>query len=297
MELLIEGIDKRYKGAIWGLRDCSLGLKPGILGLVGPNGAGKSTLLRLLVTVTRPTEGKVTWNGTAVVRDPDRLRSVLGYVPRNFGVYPHLNAVEFLEYLAALKGVHGQSARRRIDELLHAAGLAGVCRRPLSRLFGGMKPRVGIAQALLNDPQLLIADEPTSGPDPEERVHFRRLLADLAGERIVILSTHIVSAFEAAATEVAILDSGRLLWHSPPEALLRSVEGRVWEWIAPSGELDALRRQYPISSAIRCADGVHLRTVADTPPRSDAKSRSATLEDAYLDRISTGREQAEECLV
>jgi ABC-2 type transport system ATP-binding protein len=289
MELNIEGISKRYQGGVWGLKDFSLALKPGVQGLVGPNGAGKSTLMRILATVTRPTEGKVTWNGSDIVGEPDGLRSVLGYLPQDFGVYPHLNAVEFLEYLAALRGVEGRATRRRIDELLQAFGLAEVRKRPLGGFSGGMKQRVGIAQALLNDPQLLIVDEPTSGLDPEERVRFRSLLADLAGERIVILSTHIVSDVEAAATEVAILDKGRLLWHSPPEDLLCSVEGQVWEWVVPSSELTAIRERYAVSNAVRRSDGVHLRLVADAPPGPDARPLLPSLEDAYLHHITAGR--------
>ena len=293
MELRIEDVSKRYKGGVWGLVDFSLELKPGVLGLVGPNGAGKSTLMRILATVTRPTDGKVTWNGTDIARAPDGLRSVLGYLPQDFGVYPHLNAVEFLEYLAALKGVDGRAARRRIDELLQAFGLAEVRRRPLGGFSGGMKQRLGIAQALLNDPRLLIVDEPTSGLDPEERAHFRSLLADLAGERIVILSTHIVSDVEAAATEVAILDRGRVLWHSAPEDLLRSVEGKVWEWVVPSSELTAIRERCAVSNAVRRSDGVHLRLVADEPPGSDVRPLPPSLEDAYLHHITARREGGE----
>ncbi len=286
MQLTIEGVGKRYRGEVWGLRDFSLALEPGILGLVGPNGAGKSTLMRILASVTWPTEGRVKWNGADIVSSPDELRSVLGYLPQDFGIYPHLSTVEFLEYLAAIKGVDRRAARRRIDELLQAFGLAEVRKRPLGGFSGGMKQRVGIAQALLNDPQLLIVDEPTSGLDLEERVHFRSLLADLAGERIVILSTHIVSDVEAAATEVAILDGGRLLWHSAPEDLLRSVEGKVWEWVVPSSELTAIRRRFAVSNALRRSDGVHLRVVAGAAPGPDARSLAPTLEDAYLHQIT-----------
>jgi ABC-type multidrug transport system ATPase subunit len=289
MRLAIADVSKRYASKTWGLRDFSLELGPGVLGLVGPNGAGKSTLMRILATVTRLTSGKVTWNGADIAKSPDVLRAVLGYLPQDFGVYPNLNAVEFLEYLAAIKGLDGRLARRRIDELLQAVGLVEVRKRPLGGYSGGMKQRVGIAQALLNDPQLLIVDEPTAGLDPEERVRFRALLSDLAGERIVILSTHIISDVEAVATEIAILNQGRLLWHAAPEDLLRTVEGKAWEWVIPSTDLAAARQRYLISSAVRRSDGIHTRVVADGPPGSDARPIPPTLEDAYLYRLSGHR--------
>ena len=289
MKLSIDSVGKLYKGKVWGLKDFSLELGPGVLGLVGPNGAGKSTLMRILATITKPTEGRVTWNGTDIAKSPDEMRGVLGYLPQDFGVYPNLNAVEFLEYLAAIKGLDGKRARGRIDELIQIFGLVEVYKRPLGGYSGGMKQRVGIAQALLNDPQLLIVDEPTSGLDPEERVRFRNLLSELAGERIVILSTHIVSDVEAAATRIAVLNGGHLLWHSIPEELLRTVEGKVWEWVVPSGELTAARQHHIVSSAMRRSDGVHVRLIDGAPPGPEAQSVPPTLEDAYLYCTSTGR--------
>jgi ABC-2 type transport system ATP-binding protein len=281
MKLTIEGVGKRYKGDFWGLRGFSLELGPGVLGLLGPNGAGKSTLMRILATITRPTEGRVLWNGTDAVQSPDGLRAELGYLPQDFGVYPNLNAVEFLEYMAAIKGLDGKAARRRIEELLVLVNLAEARKRPLGGYSGGMKQRIGIAQALLNDPALLIVDEPTVGLDPEERVRFRNLLSDLGGERIVILSTHIVSDVEAVATGIAIMDGGRLLACAEPEELLHGVEGRVWEWVIPSAELASARERWKISSTARRADGVHARVVSDLPP-AGAVAVPPSLEDAYL---------------
>ncbi len=291
MELNIEQVGKRYTAEKWGLRDFSLCLTPGVWGLLGPNGAGKSTLMRILATITRPTRGRATWNGADIARDPDGLRRVLGYLPQDFGVYPHLNAPEFLGYMAAMKGMDGRIAARRIDELLQVLNLTGARKRPLGSYSGGMKQRIGIAQALLNDPQLLIVDEPTVGLDPEERVRFRNLLSDLSGDRIVILSTHIVSDVEAAATQIAIINGGRLLRHATPEALLRSVEGQVWEWVIPSTRLAEVRQQYLISSMTRRADGVHLRVVQAAPPAPDAAPLQPSLEDAYLSAVSV-REEA-----
>src|SRR4030043_1624350 len=184
--LVIEtcNLSKAYKG-VQAPVDCNLKLPPGILGLLGPNGAGKSTLMRMLATITRPTGGTILWNGRDVVKDPEALRSVLGHLPQDFGVYPNLSAQEFLEYMAAIKGMSGEKARRRISGLLDLVNLRDAARRPLGGYSGGMRQRVGIAQALLNDPQLLIVDEPTVGLDPGGRGRFRNLLSDLSGERIL----------------------------------------------------------------------------------------------------------------
>ena len=288
MKLVIEQAGKRYGGKVWALRDFSLELGPGVLGLLGPNGAGKTTLMNIIATITRATEGRITWNGVDLAREPDAVRAVLGYLPQDFGVYPNLNAVEFLEYLAAVKGLDAAGARRRIDELLVLVNLADVRKRPLGGYSGGMRQRIGIAQALLNDPQLLIVDEPTAGLDPEERVRFRNLLSDLAGDRIVILSTHIVSDVEATATEIALISGGALVTHTAPEELLRQAEGQVWEWVIPSAELNAARQRYLISSTVRRGDGVHVRLLAESPPQG-AVPMAATLEDAYLHCLSARR--------
>lgn len=288
MQLLIENVSKRYGSNTWALRNFSLQLGTGVLGLLGPNGAGKTTLMSILATITRATEGKITWNGADLAAHPDTLRAVLGYLPQDFGVYPNLNAVEFLEYLAAVKGLDGGSSRRRIDELLDLVNLTDVQKRPLGGFSGGMRQRVGIAQALLNDPQLLIVDEPTAGLDPEERVRFRNLLSELSGERIVILSTHIVSDVEATATDIALISKGTLVAHASPEELLRQVEGKVWEWTIPSADLAAARQKYLISNTTRRSDGVHTRVLASEPPVR-AVPAVPNLEDAYLYCLSTHR--------
>lgn len=286
VQLVIEGVSKRYGRDLWALRDFSLTLTPGVLGLLGPNGAGKSTLMRILATVTRPSAGRVLWNGEDIVAHPNRIREVLGYLPQDFGVYPNLSATEFLEYLAAVRGLEAQAARQRIRELLELVNLAEARGRPLGGFSGGMRQRVGIAQALLNDPRLLIVDEPTGGLDPEERVRFRNLLGDLSGERIVILSTHIVSDVEAAATRIALIARGRLVGAAAPEEMLRAAEGKVWEWVVPSDRLPAVRERHRVSSTVRRAHGVHVRIVADAPPAPEARSLPPTLEDAYLHALA-----------
>ena len=287
LELCINGVSKSYRGHGLALDAFSLELGPGVLGLLGPNGAGKSTLLRILATLTRPSAGAVRWNGVDVAAAPDGLRSVLGYLPQDFGVYPHLSAVEFLAYLAALKGLAPEAARRRIDELLNALNLWEARAVPLGEFSGGMRQRVGIAQALLNDPELLIIDEPTVGLDPEERVRFRNLVAELAGKRIVLLSTHIVSDVEATAERIAILHRGRLVASGTPEALLRTVQGRVWEWLAPAAEAAAVRERLLVTSTLRRPEGVQVRAVSEGPPVPGAKQVAPSLEDAYL-QLATG---------
>src|ERR1700733_3735003 len=281
MQLTIDALTKRYSGGVQALSNVSITLGPGVLGLLGPNGAGKSTLMRILATITQPTSGKVLWNNSDVARNPDALRDVLGYLPQDFGVYPNLSALEFLEYLAAGKGIAAGAARRRIAELLELVNLTDVAKRPLGGFSGGMRQRVGIAQALLNDPQLLIVDEPTAGLDPEERVRFRNLLSELSGERVIILSTHIVSDVEATATDIALISSGTLVAHATPEELLRRVEGKVWEGVVPSTELQSIKQQYLVSGTARRADGVHVRMLAPSAP-TGAQPIAPTLEDAYL---------------
>jgi ABC-type multidrug transport system ATPase subunit len=290
MELHIESVSKQYRGDVWGLRDFTLRLGPGVLGLLGPNGAGKSTLMRIIATITRPSSGAVYWNGVDVATQPNDLRRVLGYLPQDFGVYPNLNAVEFLTYLAAVKGLPRKRARQRIDELIQLVNLTEAAHRPIGGFSGGMRQRVGIAQALLNDPHLLIVDEPTVGLDPEERVRFRNLIVDLAGERLVLLSTHIVSDVEATATHIALIDHGRLLRCALPEELLQVVEGKVWGWVVSSSALAQVRTQHLIANTTRRADGVLARIVSDAAPDPAATPLSPTLEDAYLYHIANRRE-------
>ena len=282
MKLTITDLGKQYRSDLWGLQNFSLNIKPGILGLLGPNGAGKSTFMRMLATITKPTNGTILWNEVDIAKSPDTLRAVLGYLPQDFGVYPNLNALEFLEYMAAIKGLDSAAAKKRIDELLLLVNLKDAAKRPLGGYSGGMKQRVGIAQALLNDPELLIVDEPTVGLDPEERVRFRNLLSDLSGERIVILSTHIVSDVEATATRIALISKGRLLCESAPEDLLRELEGKVWEWAVSSDDLNVLKQKYIVSETIRRSDGVQVRVVSGNQPEAEARSVSPNLEDAYL---------------
>ncbi|WP_019638822.1 ABC transporter ATP-binding protein [Paenibacillus fonticola] len=284
-ELIIEHVTKSY-GSKQALNQVTLHLKPGVLGLLGPNGAGKSTLMRILSTIEKPTEGVVTWNGTDIGKHPDVLRTELGYLPQDFGVYPNMNPLEFLEYMAAMKGLRMKSARKRIDELLEILNLANDRKKLLGGFSGGMKQRVGIAQALLNDPSLLIVDEPTVGLDPEERIRFRNLLSTMSSNRIVILSTHIVTDIESIAPNIAILFKGRLVTYTTPEGLIQGADHKVWQCIIPTAELQEMQDKYMISSAIHRSDGVHARIVSDFRPSQNALPLPSTLEDAYLYAVS-----------
>ena len=281
LELVLESVGYRYRGGHDAVSGVDLTLKPGIVGLLGPNGAGKSTLMRVLSTLAKATTGRVTWRGEDIARRPDALRRELGYLPQDFGVYDALSAREFLAFLAAVKGLPARTVATRVDECLSMVGLGEVAEQRLGGYSGGMRQRVGIAQALLNDPKLLIVDEPTVGLDPEERVRFRHLLAELAGERLVILSTHIVSDIEASAATLAVMAGGTLRFHGAPEALMSAAEGHVWQWTLPAEQLSDMRARLKISRAQRRAHGVDVRVVGEQPS-DDAVRVAPDLEDAYL---------------
>ena len=278
--LEITAVSKRYRGGNWGVRDLSLRVERGVLGLLGPNGAGKSTLMQMLATVTRPTSGSIRFDGTDLVAEPDRIRARLGYLPQDFGVYENLTAREFLGYFAALKGI---TDRARIDAMLEAVNLHASANRAVGGFSGGMRQRLGIAQALVNDPDLVIVDEPTAGLDPEERVRFRNVLAEAGvGNRLVILSTHIVSDIESIATQIAVVRGGRIAALATPEEMLQSAVGQVWQVVVPSTVFEQSRGSWKVSGAVRRPDGVHARLVSPHPPHPGATPVEPTLEDAYL---------------
>ena len=289
--LELQDVRYRYRGGHDALAGISLDLGTGIVGLLGPNGAGKSTLMRILATLARPTAGAVRWNGADLSRDPDAVRRTLGYLPQDFGVYPSLTAREFLAYLAAVKGVPAREVETRVADCLRRVGLEDAADRRLGGFSGGMRQRVGIAQALLNDPRLLIVDEPTVGLDPEERLRFRHLITDLAADRLVILSTHIVSDIEASATALAIMAKGRLLYSGAPEPLLAQAAGHVFEWTVDADRVLELRAKFVTSSSIRRPEGVRLRIVAEAAPHADAVACEPNLDDAYLWLLTRAGEQ------
>lgn len=287
--LRLSNLGKQY-GEVSAVEDVTLELGNGVHGLLGPNGAGKSTLIRMLATITEPTTGTIHWDGTSLRDDPDAVRSVLGYLPQEFGVYPDLTVAEFLRYVAALRGVGRGDRGDRITEVLRLVNLQDATDRKLKTVSGGMRQRAGIAQALINDPELLIVDEPTVGLDPQERVRFRNVLSTVGTDRVVILSTHIVPDVEATATTVALMADGRLLSHENPETLARRLDGDVYRCVVPRAELGKLKQSFQVCQTVQRADGVQLRLIADEPPTADAEPVTPTLEDAYLAYVEGDRD-------
>jgi ABC-2 type transport system ATP-binding protein len=285
VELTIEHLSKRYEQH-WALRGLSLHCEPGLLGLVGPNGAGKTTLMRMIATLLEPTEGSIRWNGQDIHTHGEALRQVLGYLPQDFGIYPEFTGRQFLRYLAAMKGLPSSLVNQRVDEMLEIVNLEQAADRKLPTYSGGMKQRIGIAQALLNDPELLIVDEPTAGLDPAERVRFRTLLASLTRNRIIILSTHIISDVEAVANRLMILQEGRVLVDTTPEALLARTAGNVWSVTTDQAAALRLQASYQVSTMINQMNGITLRIVSATRPHEAAVVVDPSLEEAYL--LATG---------
>jgi ABC-2 type transport system ATP-binding protein len=288
MELTIDHLSKQY-GKQVALHDLSLRCGPGVLGLVGPNGAGKTSLMRMLATLLEPSEGTIRWNGQDIRTHGQTLRQTLGYLPQDFGVYPEFTGRQFLRYLAAMKGLPSNQLKRRVDELLELVNLEEVADRRLPTYSGGMKQRVGIAQALLNDPELLIVDEPTAGLDPAERVRFRMLLASLTHQRIIILSTHIISDVETVANRFVILQAGRVLSDTTREALLAAAAGSVWSVIVDQATALRLQNSYQVSTMLSQMNGVALRLVSPTRPHERAVPVDPNLEEAYL--LATNRQE------
>ncbi len=279
--LTVQNLTKKFgnKSALSGI---NVTFRNGVTGLLGPNGAGKSTLMRILSTIDKPTSGTVLYQGCDVMKHPNELRRILGYLPQDFGVYPNMSAAEFLEYMAAMKSLDMKTAKQRIRDLLEILNLETAGKKYLGGFSGGMKQRVGIAQALLNDPKILIIDEPTVGLDPEERIQFRNLLASIAADRIIILSTHIVSDIESIAPQIVVMKAGKVIADTTPEALIHSCAGAVWTSVVPEDRLGETQSQFVVSNAMQKSDGIHVRIISKQKPHLNAVSVEPTLEDAYL---------------
>ena len=281
MELLLDRLTKHYGNKI--AVDCvSAILNPGVYGLLGANGAGKTTLMRMLCAILESTSGEVQFDGRDVVSMGTDYRNVLGYLPQDFGFYPNYSAREFLMYVAALKGIPKAVAKIRTGELLEVVGLSNVTNKKIKTFSGGMKQRVGIAQALLNNPQILILDEPTAGLDPKERVRFRNLLSEYAGDKIVILSTHIVSDIEVIADEVLLMKKGKFVLQGTVQELTKKAKGKVWELTVSPAEARKWQARTTVANLRHEGSDIVLRIVSDNKPSERAVPCEATLEDLYL---------------
>ena len=280
MNLEVRSLSMNY-GKMQALSDVSFTLRSGgLIGLVGPNGAGKSTLLKILATLLRPSHGEILLDGRDIRKKPDAMRSVLGYLPQDVPVYGSLNAWEFLSFMASVKKLEPAAARKQIKSLMKTLHLSDVGRKPLSDFSGGMRQRVGIACALLGDPKVIITDEPTTGLDPRERVTLRSLLSGLARDRIVLLSTHIVSDVEAVASDLVVLKKGKVLFHGAPEELTVRADGHVWEYTVP--DFSQIPAGSAVSSAVQGTGGIRVKTIGARPTAGDTRVASPTLEDACL---------------
>lgn len=282
MELLIDHVSKRFKDKK-AVDDISLELTPGVWGLLGANGAGKTTLMRMIAGIMRPTSGQVVYDGVPIQTLGERYRTVFGYLPQEFGFHPEFTVKDYLVYVAALKGLPERQSRRKIHELLERVSLLDVSSKKISKLSGGMRRRVGIAQALLNDPEVLILDEPTGGLDPGERVRFRNLLSEFAHDRIVLISTHIVPDVEYIATCHAVIKGGRLLATGTTEELVKLVEGRVWSRTIPAEAVPEYESKLQITNLRNENDGgVSIRYLSDRPYGAASAAVTPRLEDLYL---------------
>ena len=282
MKLEIRHVTKRYRDKM-AAADVSLTLTAGVWGLLGANGAGKTTLMRMLAGILRPSSGRILCDGVEIGTLGAAYREKLGYLPQEFGFYPEFTVQDYLEYMAALKGLPRAEAARQIDALLERVSLAEVRRKKIVKLSGGMKRRVGIAQALLNDPEILILDEPTAGLDPGERVRFRNLLSEFAQDRIVLISTHIVSDVEYIAAENAVMKDGKIIAVDTTEGLVQQIEGKVWQGSAPAGELPRWEHCLQVVNLRNEPDGtVTLRYLAEAPQLPGSIPAQPKLEDLYL---------------
>lgn len=282
MQITIEHLNKVYRGGVCAITDLNLAIPNGMYGLLGPNGAGKTTLMRILAGILRPTSGSIQvgeHNGNTE-RGRTAIKRILGYLPQDLGMYPDLSAREFLDYVGILKGMDERKARQqRVEELLELVSLSAVANRKLKTFSGGMKRRVGIAQALLNDPKLLIVDEPTSGLDPEERIRFRNLLSDLGGNRIVLLSTHIVEDIASTCRRLAIMNMGRIVFQGSTEELASEARGKVW-MVTTSGSKPA--GDLTVVSTMNMGATVQYRVVGDLAASNGATLTEPSLEDSYV---------------
>ncbi len=290
MQISIKNLSQIYRGGHRALNDINLEISSGMFGLLGPNGAGKTTLMRILVTLLKPSSGVVKFNDYDLLTDRKKIRSMLGYLPQDFQVISRLKTWEFLDYVGGLAGLKNKAARSHaLDEMLEKVGLFNVRERKATKLSGGMKRRLGIAQALIGNPQIVIVDEPTTGLDPEERIRFRNLLAELSHKDIIIiLSTHIVGDISSTCTNMALLNKGQLVFNDAPEKLVDKCKGRVWLINAMDNEMESIKEKYPVISTIPVDNGWEVQVVADELTGFQGRQIDPNLEHAYVYHMEYG---------
>lgn len=281
MKLELDGLTKKF-GDFTAVNDMNLTMTNGVYGLLGVNGAGKTTLMRMLCTLIKPTSGSIVCNGEDIFEMDGEYRKLLGYLPQEFGFYPEFTVYEYLMYIASIKGVRPGVARKRVTELLHQVGLSKMQGKKMKKLSGGMKRRAGIAQAMLNDPKILILDEPTAGLDPNERIRFRNIISELSQNRLVLLSTHIVSDIEYVANQVLLMKDGKLSHSGTQEDIIQSVPVKIWNLVVANDEVEMWQKQFKVSNMKTLSDGVELRILSDKAPNNNAREEKMTLEDVFL---------------
>lgn len=288
VEVDIRNLYKRY-GTKEALKDVSLHMKQGMFGLLGPNGAGKTTLMKVLTTLTAKSGGEVSICGIPVEKGA-RVRSMIGYLPQDFSMYGNMTAQEALDYLAVLSGLSSAQRRKRVPEMLEKVNLSEQRKTRVRAMSGGMRRRLGIAQAIIHDPKVIVVDEPTAGLDPEERVRFRNLLCEIARERLVILSTHIVGDIEATCEDIAVLNGGKILYQGKVASLLDRVAGKVYSAEVSAMELPKVQEQYMVTGILNTGSTASIKIVSDTVPFPGARPIQADVEDAYLYLMHNGKE-------
>jgi len=280
--LSIKNLHKRF-GDVHAMNDVTLDLQPGLFGLLGPNGAGKSTLMRTLATLQKPDEGTISYNGVDIVEEPDAMRTKLGYLPQDFGVYPRMNAKDLLDHMAVLKGLTNKAERsEQIMSLLDRVNLLKHASAPVATYSGGMRQRFGVAQAMLGDPKVLIVDEPTAGLDPFERQRFLDLLSEAGEDKIIILSTHIVEDVRDLCPDMAIMGEGKIVARGAPEALIDKIRKKVWRKKVDKAEVDRLQEDYSVLSTRLLMGGVVVSALSDAAPERGFEHAEPVLEDAYF---------------
>ena len=291
--LELRQLSHRYANGTQALDSVDLLIPTGMFGLLGPNGAGKSTLMRCIASLQTPSEGSIRFGDIDVVREPEKLRQVLGYLPQDFGVYPRISAYDLLDHLAVLKGITGRGARKdTVESLLAKVNLWDVRKKAVAGFSGGMRQRFGIAQALIGNPKLIIVDEPTAGLDPEERNRFNNLLVEIGENVVVILSTHIVDDVSDLCPQMAIIVGGRVLLQGAPEALVQSLQGRVWRREIATGALQEFRQHYSvIANRLRAGQTV-IHVLADSAPDAQCEPVTGSLEDLYFSIVVAARQSA-----